>query len=119
MASTSGVKRGNNLLHINSVPTGALAITVAASWLGMVITIVLQYPLVVIGIVTLIPWLPLFFSEATWKYRHYAWFALIELLVIVQGLHFIEHIAQITEVDLLHLPRSQARGIFGNLDQEY
>jgi hypothetical protein len=119
MASTSGVKRGNNLLHINSVPTGALAITVAASWLGMVITIVLQYPLVVIGIVTLIPWLPLFFSEATWKYRHYAWFALIELLVIVQGLHFIEHIAQITEVDMLHLPRSQARGIFGNLDQEY
>ncbi len=119
MASTISAKRGNNLLRINSVPTGALAITVAASWLGMVITIVLHYPLAVIGIVTLIPWLPLFFSEAIWKYRHYAWFALIELLVVMQGLHFIEHIAQVTEVDILGLPRSQSHGIIGNLDQEY
>src|SRR5579885_2100601 len=119
MASTISAKRGNNLLRINSVPTGALAITVAASWLGMVITIVLHYPLAVIGIVTLIPWLPIFFSEAIWKYRHYAWFALIELLVVMQGLHFIEHIAQVTEVDILGLPRSQSHGIIGNLDQEY
>ena len=119
MASMIGSKRGNNLLRLNSVPPGALAITVAASWLGMIVTIVLHYPLAVIGIVTLIPWLPLFFSEAIWKYRHYVWFALIELLVVVQGLHFIEHIAQVTEVDILGLPRSQSHGIIGNLDQEY
>ena len=119
MASIISAKRGNNLLRINSVPPGALAITVAASWLGMIVTIVLHYPLAVIGVVTLIPWLPLFFSEAIWKYRHYAWFALIELLVVTQGLHFIEHIAQITEVDILGLPRSQSHGIIGNLDQEY
>jgi hypothetical protein len=118
MAVAKSRKYGN-LVRIASVPPSIIFITIAASWLGMVTAILLKYPLVVIALVTLIPWIPLFVSEATWKYRHYAWFALYEILVVTQGLHFIEHIAQILEIYVLGVPRAEAHGIFGNLDQEY
>ncbi len=112
-------KRISNFLRINSVPPSILAITVAASWLGMITSIILKYPIAVVGLVTLIPWLPLFLSEALWKYRHYAWFALYEILLVTQGLHMIEHIAQIMQIYVLGVPRAEAHGIFGNLDVEY
>jgi len=112
-------KRTNNLLRFSSIPPSILGITIAASWLGMVTTIILGYPLAIIGVVTILPWLPVFFSEAIWKYRHYAWVGLFEILIITQGLHFIEHIAQIVEVDVVGLPRALSRGIIGNLDAEY
>ncbi|HEY7348687.1 MAG TPA: cyclic nucleotide-binding domain-containing protein [Ktedonobacterales bacterium] len=111
--------RRNNLLRFSNVPPSILIVTIAASWLGMATSIILGYPLAIIGIVTILPWLPVFASEALWKYRHYAWFALFEILIVTQGLHFIEHIAQIIEVDVIGWPRSLSRGIIGNLDAEY
>lgn len=111
--------RRNNLLRFSSVPPTILAITLGASWLGMVATIILGYPLAIIGIVTILPWLPVLFTEALWKYRHYAWFALFEMLLVAQTLHMCEHIAQVVEVDVIGWPRLQARGIIGTLDVEY
>lgn len=111
--------RRSNLLRFSSVPPTILAITLGASWLGMVATIVLGYPLAIIGIVTILPWLPILCTEALWKYRHYAWFALFEILLVAQTLHMCEHVAQVVEVDVLGWPRLQARGIIGTLDVEY
>lgn len=111
--------RRSNLLRFSSVPPTILVITLGASWLGMVATIVLGYPLAIIGVVTILPWLPVLFTEALWKYRHYAWFALFEILLVAQTLHMCEHIAQVVEVDVLGWPRLQARGIIGTLDVEY
>ncbi len=119
MSIAAPVKRRNNLLRFASVPPSVLGITIAASWLGMVAMIVLGYPLYVIGIVTILPWLPVFLSEALWKYRHYAWFAFFEILIVAQTLHFIEHIAQIVEVDVVGWPRSLSAGIIGQLNAEY
>jgi hypothetical protein len=118
MAGAKPRKYGN-LVRITSVPPSIIFTTIAASWLGMVAAIILKYPLVVVALVTLIPWIPIFISEATWKYRHYAWFALYEILFVTQGLHFIEHIAQILQIYVIGVPRAEAHGIFGNLDQEY
>ncbi len=112
-------RKMNNLVRITSVPPSIIFTTIASSWLGMVIAIILKYPLVVVASVTLIPWIPLFVSEATWKYRHYAWFAFYEILFVAQGLHFIEHIAQVLQVYVLGIPRADAHGIFGNLDAEF
>lgn len=119
MAVAKPRRKYGNLVRFASVPPSIIFITIAASWLGMITAIILKYPLVVVGAVTLIPWIPIFVSEATWKYRHYAWFALYEILVVTQGLHFIEHIAQILQIYVLGVPRADAHGIFGNLDAEY
>jgi hypothetical protein len=112
-------KRGSNLLRFNSIPPSILGVTIAASWFGMVGTIVLGYPLWVIGLVTFLPWIPILCSEAFWKYRHYAWFALFEMLLVVQCLHMIEHFAQVIEVDVIGWPRLASTGIFGTLNIEY
>jgi hypothetical protein len=98
---------------------GILATTVAASWAGMTASIILGYPLWVTGVITFLPWAPVLFTESLWKYRHYKWFSLYGIMIVTQTLHFIEHIAQIVEVDVIGLPRSQSRGIIGNLDAEY
>jgi hypothetical protein len=119
MAAAGTKKRPLNFLRFQTIPTSILFITIGASWLGMTACIVLGYPLAVTGIVTVLPWLPVLFTESLWKYKHYKWFALYGILIITQGLHFIEHIAQIVEVDVVGLPRSQSRGIIGNLDAEY
>lgn len=112
-------RRGSNLLRFTSIPPNILGITVAASWLGMVATIILHYPLWVIGIVTFLPWVPILCSEALWKYRHYAWFALFEILLVAQSLHMIEHFAQLIEVDVVGWPRALSTGIIGTLNVEY
>ncbi len=112
-------KRGSNLLRFNSVPPHILWITIAASWLGMIGTIILGYPLWVIGVVVFLPWIPILCSEAFWKYRHYAWFALFEILLVLQSLHMIEHFAQVIEVDVIGWPRALSTGIIGTLNVEY
>lgn len=107
------------LLRFTSKPRRVVVITVDVSSLALLIAIVFNFPLAVMGIATLLPWIPLLSSEVLWKYRHYGAFAILELLVIVQGLHFIEHIAQLIQVYVLGMARSQAHGIIGSLDVEY
>jgi hypothetical protein len=111
-------RRSNQFVRLSSVPLNILFITIVASWLGMAGTIVLGYPLWVIGVVTILPWIPIFFSEALWKYRHYGWFAIFGITMVVQCLHFVEHIAQIVEVDVVGWPRQLSTGILGSLDLE-
>ncbi len=120
MAMATMAKRPrNNFVRISSIPLPILGVTIATSWLGMVAAIILGYPLWVIGIVTILPWLPIFLSEALWKYQHYGWFAIFGILMVVQCLHFIEHIAQIIQVDVVGWPRLDSTGILGRLDLEY
>src|SRR5262245_60360348 len=112
-------KQCHPLVRLTSKPIRTLVITIDASSLAMLVAIVFNFPLAVIGIATILPWIPLLCSEVLWKYRHYGAFALLEVLVIVQGLHFIEHIAQLVQVYVLGISRSQAHGIIGSLDIEY
>jgi hypothetical protein len=72
-----------------------------------------------IGLVGLLPWIPLFVQQLTWVYRHYEWLALFYALVVTQAGHFVEHVAQMIQIHLLGLQGAAARGIFGSLDIEW
>jgi len=66
----------------------------------------------------LIAWIPIFTTEMVWMSRHYHWLALFYVLVITQGGHFLEHVAQMVQIHVLGLTGLAARGIFGALDIE-
>lgn len=118
MALSVPKKRPNPFVSVQSVPIGVLVVTIACSWIGMIACIILSYPLWVIGLVTVLPWIPILFAESLWKYKHYKWFALFGVLMLTQCLHFVEHIAQIVEVDIVGWPRLLSTGILGSLDLE-
>ena len=118
MALSVPKKRPNPFVSVQSVPMGVLLVTIACSWIGMIASVILGYPLWVIGLVTVLPWIPILFAESLWKYKHYKWFALFGVLILTQCLHFVEHIAQIVEVDIVGWPRLLSTGILGSLDLE-
>jgi len=106
-------------LAIRTAPAHVIALTATASYLAQLLGILQEWPLWSIGLVTLLPWLPLATREVAWSYRHYGWLALFYVLVITQGGHLIEHAAQMIQIHALDLSGSRARGIFGALDTEW
>ncbi len=107
------------LVAIRSVPPHIIVLTALASYVGQIAAIVQGWPLWGIALVTLLPWIPIFTLEIVWTYRHYQWLALFYLLVITQGGHVVEHIAQMVQIHILGLRGLAARGIFGALDIEW
>lgn len=47
-----------------------------------------------IGLMALLPWIPLYVFEASWQYRHYRAFALFRTPVLLQLGHLSEHVVQ-------------------------
>lgn len=107
------------VLAIRSVPPHIIAVTALASCAGLGVGILQNWPLWAIGLATLVPWIPLFTSEVVWTYRHYHWFALFYVLAITQGGHFLEHVAQMIQIQVLGLKGANAQGIFGTLNIEW
>jgi hypothetical protein len=107
------------LVALRSVPTQVIVLTAAASYLGQVIASLQGWPLWAIVTATLLPWVPIMTRELVWTYRHYHWLALLYLLVVTQGGHFLEHVAQIYQIHVLGLKGPAAPGIFGALDVEW
>ncbi len=105
-------------LAIHTVPSHIVVLTALASYAGQVIAALQAWPPWAIVLATLIPWVPIFTVEMVWTYRHYHWLALFYVLVITQGGHFLEHVAQMVQIHL-HLQGADARGIFGALDIEW
>ncbi|HEX8967078.1 MAG TPA: hypothetical protein VF937_04305 [Chloroflexota bacterium] len=77
------------------------------------------YPLWVVGLATVAPWLPVFTLGVARTYQRYQWLALFYVLVVTQTGHFFEHVAQMVQVHVLGLMGADARGIFGTLDIEW
>ena len=71
------------------------------------------------GLVTVLPWMPLFVGQLAWVYRRYQWLALFYALVVTQSGHFVEHVSQMVQIHVLGLQGAAARGIFGSLDIEW
>lgn len=107
------------LLAIRSVPPHIVVLTALASYAGLGLGILQNWPLWAIGLATLLPWVPLFTSEVVWTYRHYHWLALFYVLVITQGGHFLEHVCQMIQIHALGLTGVNAQGIFGTLNIEW
>lgn len=78
----------------------------------------LGLPLWAIGLMALLPWIPLYVFEASWQYRHYGAFALFGTLVLLQLGHLSEHVVQNLQLLLTHGKLAASRGVFGQLDVE-
>jgi len=107
------------LVALRSVPPQIIVLTAVASYVGQVIASLQGWPLWAIVTATLLPWIPILTRELVWTYRHYHWLALLYVLVITQGGHFLEHVAQIYQIHVLGLKGPAAPGIFGALDIEW
>jgi hypothetical protein len=107
------------LVALRSVPPHIIVLTAVVSYAGQVLASVQGWPLWAIVTATLLPWIPILSRELVWTYRHYHWLALLYLLVITQGGHFLEHVAQIYQIHVLGLKGPAAPGIFGALDIEW
>lgn len=107
------------LITIRTVPTHVIVATAIASYAAQIFVSLQGWPLWAIVLATLLPWLPVFMREMVWTYRHYQWLAIFYLLVIIQGGHVLEHVAQMYQIHILGWPGPQARGIIGPLDIEW
>lgn len=75
-------------------------------------------PLWFIAGAALLPWLPLYFSTATWHYRHFGAFALFGTVVLLQLGHLSEHVVQNVQLLVTHGQLAASKGVFGQLDVE-
>lgn len=107
------------VLSFNHIPQHALVLTTIISYLTQFTSILLGYPLWVVVLVTLVPWLPVLTQEMIYDYRHYAWLAVFEVLVLLQAGQFVQHLAQIIQIFALRVPPEQAGGIFGQVNREW
>jgi hypothetical protein len=110
---------GKRLLALGSVPPRVILATASASYLGLAMAGMQGWPLWGMVLAVLSPWLPLIFLEIAWTYRHYHWLALFYVLVLSQGGHVVEHLAQMVQVHALGLRGRNAHGVFGALDVEW
>ena len=116
--STSFYKRMNRMISIHSVPLPFILLTAGIS-VGVVTTFWLGWAIWQVAILVVLAWLPLFFLKTVAIHRQYGWLAFFFILVVTQGAHFLEHVAQMVQLHLLGLSGLQARGIFGMLDLEW
>jgi len=72
-----------------------------------------------VAILVILAWLPLFFLKTVSIQRQYGGLAFFFILVVTQGAHVLEHVAQMVQIHLLGLSELQARGILGMLDIEW
>jgi hypothetical protein len=111
--------RLRRMLSIRSVPAGVILIAALASYAALIIVALKGWPLWVLVSAAIVPWIPLFTAEMSWTYKHYGWLALFYVVTVWQVGHVFEHVAQMYQIHILHIPPPQAHGIFGALDIEW
>lgn len=106
-------------ITLRGVPRRVLWITFATSYVAFAVGVLSGWPAWAYVLVAAAVWAPVLFVETAWMYRHYGWIALFYVLVITQGGHFLEHVAQMVQIHLLGRQGSDARGVVGALDVEW
>jgi hypothetical protein len=107
------------LVMLSGVPLAAIAITFLASLGASVLALLQGWPSWAIALAVLVPWLPVYSLDVVWTSRQYGWLALFYVLVVSQGGHFLEHVAQMVQIHLMGRSGPGARGVFGQLDVEW
>jgi hypothetical protein len=90
------------------ISAGAISFALLRAW-----------PLWAVGLVAMLPWVPLLALDMAWTVRRYQWLALFYLLAVTQLGHLGEHVAQMVQMHMLALSGPNARGIVGTLDIEW
>jgi hypothetical protein len=104
---------------LRGVTPGSVAVTALASGGATAFGLLERWPIWVVGLAAVIPWLPLFAVETRWRSHRHAGLALFYVLVITQVGHVLEHVTQMTQIHVFHLTGVHARGVFGALDTEW
>lgn len=107
------------MVALRGVPPQIVLLTAATSYIGIAVANLEAWPLWAIALGGLLPWLPIFFIETVWTYRHYSMLAVFYVLLITLLGHMSEHVAQMIQIHFLNLSGADARGIFGALDIEW
>jgi len=99
---------------------GTLVLTTLISYGFLGFAVLQGWPLWLMALAALTPWAPVFALATRWTATQAdLWLALFFVLAITQSGHFLEHVAQMTQIHLLGLQGPQARGVFGALDIEW
>ena len=106
------------MISIHSVPLPFILLSAVIS-VGLVTTFWLGWAIWQVAILVIFAWLPLFFLKTVSIQRQYGWLAFFFILVVTQGAHVLEHVAQMVQIHLLGFSGLQARGIIGMLDIEW
>jgi hypothetical protein len=115
---TTVTKMGVQPAGLQNVSLKAVAITAGASALLYIGGEYYGFPLWAKVLAAIIPWAPLFFLEAAWKYENYGTYMLLGVFVILQIGHLGEHTAQVLQLWVADGDLSAAHGVFGALDRE-
>jgi len=104
---------------LRSVPRGALALTAVTAFGAVAYGAQAGWPLWAIGLGAVLPWVPVFAFDVLRAYRDYHWLALFYVLAATQVGHLGEHVAQMVQIHVLHMPGPAAHGVFGSFDIEW
>ncbi|MBV7332390.1 cyclic nucleotide-binding domain-containing protein [Chloroflexi bacterium TSY] len=91
-----------NLVSVRRVPMKTIVITALTSYILQMGAIFLGYPLYLIAIYTLLPWIPVIFMEGIWKVKHYNVIAVFTIIVLMQLGHVGEHFTQVTQLSFMN-----------------
>ncbi len=94
LAAMLSFKRVSRLMVIVTAQISLILLV----WTAMI----LRYPLYIVTLFVLLPWLPALIIETRWKYQRYGVLAIFALILILQFGHVGEHTAQVTQLAALH-----------------
>src|SRR6266849_1317177 len=108
----------------------AVVLTALCSYGGQLIGILLGWPLWLIALATILPWVPLLSMKIFWTSKHDGFMAAYLLIMILQVGHVGEHVVQVIQFISIHDPKAycygfnwygicnDAHGVFGAIDRE-
>jgi hypothetical protein len=95
-------------VSLRRVPLKMIVIAALASYVLQLSAILLGFPLYLIAIYTLLPWIPIIFFESVWKIEHYTAIAIFAIIAAVQVGHLSEHATQVVQATFLNGTAGQA-----------
>ena len=108
----------------------AVVLTALCSYGGQLIGILLGWPLWLIALATILPWVPLLSMKIFWTSKHYGFMAAYLVIMLLQAGHVGEHVVQMLQFIFIYDPKAycygfswygicnDAHGVFGAIDRE-
>jgi hypothetical protein len=103
---------------VGHIPLPILLVSAVASAVLMSAAHMQGYPLYVVAVFGLSPWVPVLVFETLWQYRQYNWLAAFFVITVLQVGHLGEHAVQVTQLFLNDGRLVHSHGVFGQLDFE-
>jgi hypothetical protein len=116
--SGGGQGGGLSIWRLNRFPARGVLLAVSISSALVLGGLIERLPLWGIALAVLLPWLPIWWFDATWQTRHYGVYGIFGALTLFQLGHMLEHTAELVQLFINHGNLAQSHGVFGVLDNE-